>query len=302
MRQVLLISNDRAGSVSDATREVIVKALAADFKLDVAHTTRRDHASDIAEEGVDRGFDAIVVFGGDGTVNEAAQPLVATDVSFGILPGGTTNVMAKILGIPRDPVEATAFLAHHLRDRVVRRIGVGRVNARYFLFSAGMGLDAEVVKRVEADPAGKRRRPEWTFLVNALRAGTTEYRGRDSRLTLEIEGHDSVQVLFCVCANARPLTFFRGRPVDALPEAGLEKRLDFFGLDRVTLATVPRIAWSVFVSRSHPHWKHGHYFPDAGSASWRATEPMPVQVDGDYVGEWDRAAVRHVADALDVLA
>ena len=278
-----------------------MKALAADFKLDVAHTTRRDHASDLAEEGVDRGFDAIVVFGGDGTVNEAAQPLVATDVAFGILPGGTTNVMAKILGIPRDPVEATAFVAQRLRDRVVRRIGVGRVNARYFLFSSGMGLDAEVVKRVEADPAGKRARPEWTFLINALRAGTTDYRGTDAKLTVEVDGRAPVQVLFCVCANARPLTFFKGRPVDALPDADLGKRLDFFGLDRVTLGTAPRIAWSVFISRSHPRWKHGHYFPDVDSANWRATEPMPVQVDGDYIGEWDRAVVRHVPDALDVV-
>ncbi|MDQ4064624.1 MAG: diacylglycerol kinase family lipid kinase [Actinomycetota bacterium] len=302
MRQVLLISNDRAGSVSTAAREVIVKALAADFKLDVAHTTRRDHASDLAEEGVDRGFDAVVVFGGDGTVNEAAQPLVATDVAFGILPGGTTNVMAKILGIPRDPIEATAFLAQRLRERIVRRIGVGRVNARYFLFSAGMGLDAEVVKRVEADPAGKRSRPEWTYLKNALRAGTTEYRGKDTKITLELDGHDPARLLFCVCANARPLTFFKGRPVDALPDADLETRLDFFGLDRVTLATVPRIAWSVFVSRSHPGWKHGHYFRDIASASWRAVEPMPVQVDGDYIGDWDRAVIRHVADALDVVA
>lgn len=297
-----MISNERAGAVSAATKEVIVKALAADFKLDVADTTRRDHASDLAEEGVDRGFDAILVFGGDGTVNETAQSLVATDVSFGILPGGTTNVMSKILGIPRDPVEATAFLAQRLRERVVRRIGVGRVNARYFLFSAGMGLDAEVVKRVEADPTGKRDRPQWTYLKNALHAGTTDFRGTDTKLTLEVEGHAPVRLLFCVCANARPLTFFKSFPVDALPEASLEKRLDFFGLDRVRLSTVPRMAWSVFISRTHPQWKHGHYFPDVDSASWRASEPMPVQVDGDYIGEWDRAVVRHVADSLDLLA
>lgn len=302
MDQVLLVSNERAGSVSERVREVIVKALQADFKLDVAHTNHRDHATELAQDAVDRDFDAVVVFGGDGTVNEAAQGLVATDVSMGILPGGTTNVMARALGVPRDPVEATAYVAARLRSGSTRRINVGRVNARYFLFSAGMGLDADVVRRVEADPEGKRDRPEWTFLVNAVRAGVTKYRGTDTKLTLEVDGHEPLPVLFCVCCNGRPLTYFKRFPVDACPQASLDKQLDFFALDRIALSTVPRIAWSVFVSRSHPRWKHGHYFSDAPGASWRASEPMPVQVDGDYIGEWDRAVVRSVPDALSVLA
>ena len=138
MQQVLLISNERAGSVSARTKEVITKALQADFKLEAVDTTGRDHATELAQDAVDRGFDAVLVFGGDGTVNEAAQGVVATDVALGILPGGSTNVMARSLGIPRDPVEATAYMASRLRSDTYRRVGVGRVNARYFLFSAGM--------------------------------------------------------------------------------------------------------------------------------------------------------------------
>src|SRR5687767_9659908 len=105
----MLISNARAGSVSTRTKEVIAKALSADFKLDVVDTQSRGHASDLAKEAVDLGFDAILAFGGDGTINEVAQDMVSTDIALGIIPGGSTNVMARSLGIPIDPVDATAF-------------------------------------------------------------------------------------------------------------------------------------------------------------------------------------------------
>ena len=301
MQRVLLISNARASSVSARTREVIFKALQADFKVEVVDTKARDHATELAQDAVDRGFDAVLAFGGDGTVNECAQAAVATDIALGILPGGNTNVMARSLGIPLDPVEATAYVAERLRSNSTRVVGVGRVNARYFLFAAGMGLDAEVVKRADADPKTREGLTEWRYLGKAVRTAVTEYRGENTRLTLEVDGHEPVKVLFCVCGNARPFTYFKGLPIDVCPSASLDKRLDFFALDKVSLRTVPRIAWSVFVSRSHPRWKHGHYFADAAEASWRATEPLAVQVDGEYVGDWDRAIVRHVPDALRLL-
>lgn len=280
---------------------MIVKALQADFKLEVADTERRDHATDLAQDAVDRGFDAVVVFGGDGTVNEAAQGLVATDVGLGVLPGGTTNVMARSIGVPRDPVEATAFIASRLRSNTRRRIGVGRFNARYFLFSSGMGLDAEVVRRVEADPARKQDRAEWAYLSSAFKAAFTEYRGATPELTVEIDGAEPYRTLLCIACNARPFTYFKRFPVDVCPGGSLDHRLDFFSLDRISALTIPRVVWAVFASRNHVNWKHAHYYSDMTGASWRAARPMPVQVDGDYIGEWDRSIVRYVPDALDLL-
>lgn len=297
-----MISNERAGSVSDRAREVIVKALQADFKIDVAHTNHRDHATELGQDAVDRGFDAVVTFGGDGTVNETAQGLVATDVALGIIPGGTTNVMARTLGIPRDPVEATAFVSERLRSQSTRRIGVGRVNARYFLFCSGIGLDAEVVKRAEEDPDRRREGAEWRYLRHALSAAFTQYRGARPEIDVEVEGAEPHRALLCVCCNARPFTYFKSFPVDACPQASLDERLDLFSLDHVSTLTIPRIAWGVLVSRGHVKWKHGRYHHDVAAASWRAARPMPVQVDGDYIGEWDRAVVRSVPDALSLLA
>jgi len=301
VQRVLLIANARAGSVSVRTREVIAKALSADFKLEVVDTEARGHATDLARDAVDQGFDAVLAFGGDGTINEACQELVGTDVAFGLLPGGTTNVMARSLGIPRDPVDATAFAASHLRSGTKRRINVGRLGARYFLFSAGMGLDAAVVRRVEADPEGKRASADWTFLKKALATGFTEYRGADPTISLEVGSSPPEKVLFVIICNARPFTYFGRFPVDACPEASLEKGLDFLALTSIRTLTIPRIAWSVFVSRSHPRWKNARYFADVTQGSLRATQPMPVQVDGDYIGEIDRAIVRLVPDSLDLL-
>ena len=301
MEKVLLISNARAGSVSARTKEVIVKALSADFKLEVADTMARNHATELAHDAIDRDFDAVLVFGGDGTINEAAQPLVGTDVALGILPGGSTNVMARSLGVPRDPVEATAFLASHLRSGTKRRVNVGQANDRYFLFSAGMGLDAEVVKRVESDPDAKRRRGEMLFVSNAFSVGFKQYRGADPMITLEVDGEDPLRVLLAVCCNARPFTYFKRFPVDVCPTASLDGGLTLFSLAKIRTGTIPRIVWGLFVSRSHTRWKISNYHEDLRGFSLTADHPVPMQVDGDYVGEWDAARVVLVEEALDLL-
>jgi diacylglycerol kinase family enzyme len=301
VEKVLLIANARAGSASPRTKEVIVKALSADFKLEIADTEARDHASELARDAVDRDFDAVVVFGGDGTINEAAQGLVGTDVALGILPGGSTNVMARSLGVPVDPVEATAFVAERLRSGTRRRIHVGRINQRYFVFSAGMGLDAEVVRRVEADPDGKKRRGEMLYLSHALKVAFTKYRGLKPMITMEVEGTEQCRVLLAVCCNARPFTYFGPRPVDVCPEATLDAGLDIFGLTRIHTRTIPRIAWAVLVSRSHIKWKHSCYFHDVNTIRLTADHPLPIQADGDYLGEWEQAELHLVRDALDLL-
>jgi diacylglycerol kinase family enzyme len=296
-----LISNARAGSVSTRTKEVIVKALSADFKLEVADTQSRGHASDLARDAVADGVEAIFAFGGDGTINEVAQDLVETDIALGVLPGGSTNVMARSLGIPINPVDATAFAASHLLSGTRQRINVGRIGARYFLFSCGMGLDAEVVRRVEADPEGKHKHAHLTFLRHALDVGFTRYRGAEPTITMEAGNAPPEKVLFAIVCNARPFTYFGRFPVDVCPSATLEKGLDFLGMTRIHGSTIPRIAWSVFVSRAHVRWKNSRYITDVGHGSLRATEPMPVQVDGDFIGDVDRAMIRMIPNSLDLL-
>jgi diacylglycerol kinase family enzyme len=301
MRRLMLISNANAGSVTAATREVILKALQADFKVEAADTERRDHASDLAADAVDRDFEAVIAFGGDGTINEAMQPLVGTDLSFGFIPGGSTNVAARSLGLPRDPVDATAFVAAKLRDDVRRRVTVGRLDSRYFLFSAGMGLDAEVVKRVEADPEAKRKRGEWFFVSNAFKAGLTEYRTTKPRLSLTVDGHDPVDLILAICCNASPFTYFKRYAVNVCPEADLDGALDIYGLTKLRATMVPRLLSGLFVTGAHTRWRSGVYHRDIRGATFQAEGPTPVQVDGDYIGERMGARIDLVPDSLDLL-
>jgi diacylglycerol kinase family enzyme len=295
-----LVSNPGAGSVSRRTADVITKALASDVDLDVATTKARGHASTLSREAASSGFDAVVAFGGDGTVNEVAQGLVGTEVRLGIIPGGTTNVLARGLGMPLDPVEATSFLAARMRSASWRRIGVGRLNDRYFLFCCGMGLDAEVVRRVEADKAERGFKTHWTFLKHALAAGSTEYRTRGPIIEIEVQGSQPTAALFAVCCNARPFTYFRGLPFDACPGAALDRPLDLLSFKYLKIPMIPRIAWSVFVSRSHVDWRSTDYFSGFSEARLTSKIPDPIQVDGDHIGQTADVRLSHIPDALSI--
>ena len=301
MQTVMLVSNLHAGSVSARTREVIVKALKADFKLEVVDTQHRNHATELANDAVDRGFDAVLAFGGDGTINEAVQALIGTDVALGILPGGSTNVMARSLGIPVDAVEATSFVASRLHGRSPRKIKAGKVDERYFLFSVGMGLDAEVVRRVEADPEKKREHGEWWFLSNTFRAGLGDYRGLPATIRMSVDGGEGQHVMTVVCCNGRPFTYFKRYPVDVCPGTSLDGGLDVFGLRKLRATTAVRLVWSLFVSRSHTRWRNTYYHHDISTLEIEADRPFPMQVDGDYIGERQAGSVSLVPDAVGIL-
>lgn len=301
MRSVALITNPRAGSVSRRTRDVIERALSSDFKLEVLETLRRDHAQEMSKDAADRGFYAVIAFGGDGTINEVAQGVVDTDTALGILPGGTTNVMARALGIPKDPVEATSFLAARLRSGSKRRINVGRIGDRYFLFSCGIGLDAEVVKRVESDPHRYENGREWRFVKHGLAAGSTDYRSHEPKIKVTTSAGDTAEALFAICCNARPFTYFKRFPVDVCPEASLDKGLDLLTMRSIHATTIPRVIWSIFVSRSHTKWRNSRYWHDLDSFTWTSERALPVQVDGDYIGDWTQAEIVLLRDSLDLL-
>ena len=147
--KVLLIVNPLASAVTGRTRSVIQKALSADHRLEVAVTNRRGHATRIAQNAAKDGIDIVVVLGGDGTLNEVANGLVDSGTAMAAIPGGSTNVFARTLGVPDDPIEATGALLDSLEAGTTHRIGLGSVNERYFLFHSGIGFDAAVVEQVE---------------------------------------------------------------------------------------------------------------------------------------------------------
>src|SRR3954469_17681369 len=167
-RRMLIIVNPYATTVSDRLKNLVVYALRGSYHVDAIDTESKDHATELCREAAQEGYDVVVAFGGDGTVNEAANGLAGTETPLTALPGGSTNVFCRTLGIPNDVVNATEHLLA-VADRFrPLRVDLARAGERHFTFSAGVGLDAAVVERVDAHPYRKARFREWYFTWTAL--------------------------------------------------------------------------------------------------------------------------------------
>src|SRR5207248_5548106 len=211
-KRMLVIVNPYATTVSDRLKHLVVYALRGSYEVDAIDTEARDHATELCRDAAREGYDVVVAFGGDGTVNEAANGLAGSDTPLSCLPGGRTNVYCRMLGIPTDVVDATEHLLRLADDWRPRRVDLGRVNDRAFVFSAGVGLDASVVERVDAHPRLKARMGEWYYTAIALRAFTRRYLVNPPRLEASL-GAEEVKGVTVVVQNAAPYSFFGNRPV-----------------------------------------------------------------------------------------
>ena len=172
-KRMLIIVNPVATTVSDRLRNLVVYALQGRYEVEAVSTEAQNHATEIGREVADHGYDIVVAFGGDGTLNEVANGLAGTDVPVSVLPGGSTNVVCRTLGMPNDVVDATEHLLTLADDWAPRKIDLGNVDERHFVFACGVGIDATVVERVDAHPKLKSRgRPLLLQLVRASRPST----------------------------------------------------------------------------------------------------------------------------------
>jgi diacylglycerol kinase family enzyme len=300
--RILLIVNASASSVTERARVVIQKALAADHELAVAETSRRGHATMLAQGAAADGADVVAVLGGDGTLNEAANGLAGTATALGVLPGGSTNVFARTIGMTNDPVAATGELVAALGRGAIRSIRLGSVNGRYFLFHVGLGFDAAVVARVERRGALKRYAGHALFVSATLSTWMRHYDRRRPRfsLTATSESGETVRVErghFAICLNTNPYTFLGNRPLDVAPEAGLDNPLSVVCLRALDLATLAPVVVGVLRGRG-ARGRNVTHASGVVSATVEAFRPLPYQVDGDYLGELERFELRSEPDAL----
>jgi len=286
--RVVVVSNPRATATSARERDVLAHALGSEAQLTIEETANRGHAAALACRAMRDRIDVVVALGGDGTVNEVVNGLLTDGVHsrvprLGIVPAGSTNVFARALGLPNDPIEATGVLLDALRNDRHRTVSLGRLDDRWFTFAAGMGFDAAVVAAVERE----RRRGRRSTHTLYARVGLREYFAADRRhpkLTIELPDGDLIEHAYlAIVANADPWTYLGRRPLRPTPEATLEDGLDLFVQRRMG---VPAVLWSMArMARSHPPAgglgaRVEHNLP---GLVVRAEEPMPVQVDGDLL-------------------
>jgi diacylglycerol kinase family enzyme len=288
MRRATLIVNPFASAVTESGLAAVVEALSG-VELDVLLTEHAEHATELTREV--RDADALLVFGGDGLLNEVLNGVDGT-IPVGVVPGGRTNVVARVLGLPVDPVEA----ARALRSGRQRRVSLGRVNGRRFAFAAGLGFDAELVRRV--DERGRR--------VDGKRPGDLAFTWEAAKLlaarraryepVLELDGLG--RAAFALVANTDPYTYAAGRPLHVAPEARFELGLDLVAPRRLTAASLPRLLRYALRGEGQQRAEDVVYAHDLDRIAVRCDRPLALQVDGEDLGDVDEAVFEAERDAV----
>jgi diacylglycerol kinase family enzyme len=320
--RALVVVNPAATSTTAKMRDVLVGALASELKLDVVETAHRGHAKELGAQAAAEGIDLVVSVGGDGTVNEIVNGLLERGPSphlptLAVVPGGSTNVFSRALGRSRDPVEATAEILESVRAGRTRLVSLGTARAsgtedagadgwcdpRWFVFAAGLGFDAEVIARVEAQRAAGRRSTGSLYVREAVGAFLRGHERRHPSMTLEVPGEPLLDDLFlCLVSNVSPWTYLGARAVNPSPEASFDAGLDVFALSRMGPVRMLRTLRQTLARTPDARGRGVHRWHDLEEVRLTASRPQGWQVDGDHLGTATGLRVRHVPAALRVVS
>jgi len=310
-KRMLIIVNPYATTVSDRLKNLVVYALQGRYDVEAVLTEAQHHATEIGREACEGGYDIVVAFGGDGTLNEVANGLAGTDVPVSVLPGGSTNVVARTLGIPNDVVDATEHLLGLADDFRPRRIDLGLANGRRFVFACGAGLDATAARTVDSHPRMKARGGRWYYTWAAISGFYGSYLRNPVRMRLRVEG-DTAEGVTAIAQNSDPFTYFGNQPLRICENARLDNgTLSVAMLRRAAQRDVPTIAARVLSKGLHtPSHRQIDHFDGVTECRVDSLSEdtdgrirrFPVQVDGDYIGDHGELDVAIEPAALTVIA
>jgi diacylglycerol kinase family enzyme len=300
--RILLVVNSFASSVTARNTVVVHRRLSRHHDVELVETNRRGHATRFAADAARRELDAVIGFGGDGTLNEVATGIAGTETALGVLPGGSTNVFARTIGLPNDPVAAVERLAAGIDHADFRPIGLGRVNGRFFCFHTGVGFDAAVVATVERHASLKRWLGHPLFIGAALMTWARGYDRSRPHFRVVTEARAVEDGFFSIVLNTNPYTYLGNRPLVLSHAATFDR-----GLVAITCRTMSAraIVRSVFaalrgrgVSPSPDDVDEQIDLDDLVIEVDPDAEPFPYQVDGDHLGEVTRLEFHHVPQAV----
>ena len=306
--RALLIINPRATSMTGRDAGLVVRALGSRLELDTKQTQYRGHAGKLAAASAAEGYDLVVTFSGDGTVNEVVSGLMRiaepTDrPALAPIPGGGANVFARTLGLPPEAGQAVQHILAAVASGDRRKIGLGLAGDRYFTFSAGLGIDAEVIADMERQRARGRRASVAAYLRTVVRRYYRTDRSRPA-LTLRIPGQSPESGLFMgVVTNSSPWTYVGSHPVRPA-HADFSSGLDLVAMRRLrTLTTLAALGHMMHSNNEEPPAGRDVVSASALSElSFEAARPIAFHIDGEYLGETESVAFRFVPDALCVIA
>jgi diacylglycerol kinase family enzyme len=310
--RALLVVNPNATTTTAAGRDVLAHALASELKLDVLLTRYRGHAAEATAQAIRDGVELVVAHGGDGTVNEVvngmlqgtggpvrARPMCGP--ALAVVPGGSANVFARALGIPRDPVEATAEILRALEAGRSRLVGLGRADDRWFTFNAGMGWDADVVAEVEQARFRGLAATPLRYAGTALRQYLRQWRD-PKPMRVEVPGllaPTEVRVTFV--STTSTWTYLGSRAVHTNPRASFATGLGLFALRSLGIGTVAPVLREILRSGGDPRGRHVVRHDAVPLVKVSCEAPVALQLDGDHLGERSEVEFLSVPEALRVV-
>ena len=311
-KRMLIIVNPYATTVSDRLRNLVVYALQGRFEVEAVATEAQNHATEIGRQAIDGGYDVVVAFGGDGTLNEVANGLAGTDLPVAILPGGSTNVVCRTLGIPNDVVDATEHLLSLADEWAPRKIDLGRVDQRRFVFACGVGIDASVVRRVDENPRLKAKAGPYYYSWAGVSSFFRRYLLKAVRVKVEVGTEEAVEGITAIAQNSDPLTYFGNRPIRVCERVGFDDgTLSMAVLKRAAQRDMPTLIPRLFsetrTAAGHKQVAHFDHVTTATVSSLSVDKDgrpraFPVQVDGDYIGDRTRIELGVDPGALTIVA
>ena len=296
--RILLIVNSFASSVTPRNTVLVHEHLAKRHDVQVVETNERGHATRFAQDAASRGLDAVVGFGGDGTLNEIATGLAGSDTALAMLPGGSTNVFVRSLGVANDPMVALTQLMAGIDRNEIERVSLGQANGRYFTFHAGIGYDAAVVEQVERRSSLKRVVGQPLFAYSALHSWFKSYDRKYPHFTMNIDGRAIPNGFFSVVLNTNPYTFVGKHATHLSSAASLEKKLVVVTFRKMTTPLMLKTLYSA-LRRGGLETSSGiDIATDVENVKIEFPAPFPYQLDGDYLGDTTSIEIKHCPEAL----
>jgi diacylglycerol kinase family enzyme len=304
--RVLVVVNTYATAHDPRVEAELVRALSREHDVELAPTAHRGNGVDLAAEAAAQGFDAVVAYGGDGTVNEVINGVLRAgpgpDVpAVGVIPAGSTNVFVRALGLPNDPARATTRLAQALARGSRRPVSLGLADDRWFCFSAGLGFDAAIVHAVEESRRGGRKSTHALYTALGLREFFTADRS-NPRARVELpDGTVLWDLYFTIVTNCDPWTFVGPLPLRPTPHTTFETGLGLYARRRMGTAGMVFSMGRLMGPTAHVGSRGAALVEDLERLTVLADEPLPFQIDGDAVDTRSKVSFRSVPAAVQIV-
>jgi diacylglycerol kinase family enzyme len=310
--RTLLVANTFATSTDDAIQARVVSELSKHLDITTVNTSARNDAIEIARSAQQQGFELVIGLGGDGTVNEIANGLLLDGPNpegplLAAIPGGNGNVFARNMGLSENPMEATAQILNAINNQKFQEIGVGRIAtnniSRWFLFNAGIGLDAAVLAEMEVRRASGKAVSDFSYATLALRELFTRTDRKHGSLSLVSDsGEVQRNAHFALIVNIAPWAYLGSKALNPLPSASHHTALDVYAPTSLSVSSVLRLASRAIAGKSAENDRNVIALTNQKQVHIQAEIPLWIQVDGDVIAQSTELTATHIPHALRVLA